>query len=625
MDKEIYGRRRQRLDLEEYERLRKIGAISLDQRRSRPLWFDGRFLKAADLNQEQNYLLSRMADMTLAAGPGVVSGLSVTALSGGRLAIEKGYGTTFDGEAVELAHDLTVDLNNISLTRELQVQLGARKKIVPPLRQRSGLFVLALRPLEFTANPTVSYPTHIDESRSSEDGEIVEATAVTLIPFAPAVMGEDSQTRRARAAHRIFVRGERLHSPSYTLPLAMLELNRGNIRWVDSYMVRRDIRDSSPAALGDSSSQLRAAHFRQFREQLPLVAEQHPGPLAAADHFVSLPPVGLLPAASVDMAAEKQFFFPESMEVEISIIAEDELPALIGESLQLPAIDLTASADELAASPVMILVPVPRDMFFSKKNLLGSTSITIPRPIVPRVRTPRMMVNKIWDRHFRQSIAPSAKNALDTQARQSLLSDVRYLWYTRRRILNVNRENLGRVSAFAMESDTVVEESVTMRMEETGVAGRYKTIRERSTAKALGFYNDLAYSLRDSRIIVADLAEKTAEKEKLDTRKVMEIAADYQKERSGEGLKKLEEHLLENETKRDNTLNKSARKRNTDKIEAIVASGKAVELDRVLAEMEPEKVAEVAEKMNAIMKSESREEARKERIKALITGMGVRK
>ena len=42
------------------------GSAVLDSRRTRPLWFDGRFLAARDLEREQNYYLQRQADLARA-------------------------------------------------------------------------------------------------------------------------------------------------------------------------------------------------------------------------------------------------------------------------------------------------------------------------------------------------------------------------------------------------------------------------------------------------------------------------------------------------------------------------------------------------------------------------------
>ena len=50
------------------------GSIVLDSRRDLPLWFDGRFLAAKDLEREQDYFLQRQADLDTPAPRVLVQG-----------------------------------------------------------------------------------------------------------------------------------------------------------------------------------------------------------------------------------------------------------------------------------------------------------------------------------------------------------------------------------------------------------------------------------------------------------------------------------------------------------------------------------------------------------------------
>src|SRR5262244_3454072 len=94
------------------EAFRSSGALVLDSRRRRPLYFDGRFLAATDLAREQDYFLQRQADLCRSAGFGVVHGLEVRLLqdANGRvvadgLRVGAGQGVTPSGELVLLAGD----------------------------------------------------------------------------------------------------------------------------------------------------------------------------------------------------------------------------------------------------------------------------------------------------------------------------------------------------------------------------------------------------------------------------------------------------------------------------------------------------------------------------------------
>ncbi len=53
------------------------GSLVVESQRTRPYWFDGRFLAARDLQREQDYFLQRQADLGQAAGFGVLHGLQV--------------------------------------------------------------------------------------------------------------------------------------------------------------------------------------------------------------------------------------------------------------------------------------------------------------------------------------------------------------------------------------------------------------------------------------------------------------------------------------------------------------------------------------------------------------------
>ena len=88
--------------------LREAGVLIDDSRRERPRWFDGRFLAARDLIREQQYVLTREADLGRAAGSGVAAGLTVSEGAGVQtLRIEAGHGITPSGELVLLEKSLT--------------------------------------------------------------------------------------------------------------------------------------------------------------------------------------------------------------------------------------------------------------------------------------------------------------------------------------------------------------------------------------------------------------------------------------------------------------------------------------------------------------------------------------
>jgi len=236
----MFSPERTKIHISELDKFKSGGSVFVDRRRSRPRWFDGRFWKAADLNRESRYFLTRQADLAVATGTGVVEGLRVRRVGATSVRISPGHGMTFDGERVFLPRHVHIRLHDIELAQNFNVKLGLSQRPAPPDRSRTGIYIIALRPLEFTANPIASYPVDVDGERELRDGSIIEATAVTLVPFSyPAGATRSYDARRAQIAHQLFVENTEYRIPSFTLPLAMVELRRGRLLWLDNYMVRR--------------------------------------------------------------------------------------------------------------------------------------------------------------------------------------------------------------------------------------------------------------------------------------------------------------------------------------------------------------------------------------------------
>lgn len=441
------------------EKFKEGGPIIIDYQRSRPRWFDGRFLKAADLNSESTYFLTRQADLALSTGTGVVEGLEVAEAGGTRIKIGKGYGMTFDGERVFLPQNVNIDIHNIPLAEQLNAELGLSRKPSPSYRSLSGIYIVALRSLEFSANPTASYPVDVDGQRQLKDGDIVEATAITLVPYqyptGVSLFGKNSDRtqmsyqRRAQMAHTIFAQQAENQMPSSTLPLAMLDLRRGVVHWVDNHMVRRDMGSvySDVMGFGFVPRHLRRAHFKQYDEMIQEIVDDRPNSrFAASEYFMSLPSAGRMPSASIEIDSFTQHYFPESVDVEMSIIPEDELATLVEESLLLPPIPLTGEAAELSAHSVMIYLPVPRQTFYSMTRTLKKVpkSVRFPIKTIRSQFKPKDYI-QMYRAKLPDYVIPERKDedALTEVAWKSLISKERYLWFVRRRNLSYKDDITG--------------------------------------------------------------------------------------------------------------------------------------------------------------------------------------
>ena len=270
-------------------------AVVLDERRSRPVWFDGLFLTAAALAREQSYVLSRQADLARTLGTGVIEGLEVEEVTGRptALRIRRGHGLTPTGEPVVLERDLLVELADIPNEQRIERSLGRPVRPTPPRETRSGLFVLALRPLEYTAEPSASYPTTVDEPRRLEDSVVREVALLTLIPFADAgALGEPAAAPRARRRARLRRRRAR---PAGRTRCRWPRSSSPPTRWPGSTSGWRGARPAWPRptswAWGSPPSRVRAAHLRQYDAMLADLDRGPAGPAlaGAAEHFTLLP------------------------------------------------------------------------------------------------------------------------------------------------------------------------------------------------------------------------------------------------------------------------------------------------------------------------------------------------
>jgi hypothetical protein len=426
------------------------GSLIVDSQRTRPYWFDGRFLAARDLQREQDYFLQRQANLGQAAGFGVIHGLRVETPPANTpspnpdtVIIRAGQGITPAGELVLMPSDLTIDLSDLPDEQNLDAQFNLASIPNTPARSRSGLYVLALRPVEFTANPIASYPTSIQGTRTTHDGDIVEATAVSLIPYPGPVSwtgmsNQDASLMRAALARQIFLNANPSRLSDALLPLAMVSLQQGIITWIDSYLVRRDTGpEYNGLRLGLADLATQQAFLMQYDSQLQetvstRIASGVSAGFSATDYFQALPPAGRFPLASIGISNQTtsqnftQAFFPQQLDVRLSVIPVDEIPALIEDSMSLPPIDLTLPANSYADLSVFALVPVPRAGFAALKSSLPTLA---PNPTVPQILSFRTPIDLL--RLYRGAVAITQPTQNQNSAWLSAIGNQTYGFYIR--------------------------------------------------------------------------------------------------------------------------------------------------------------------------------------------------
>jgi hypothetical protein len=387
----------------------------------RPLWFDGRFLDARDLKREQQYFLQRQASLGRAVGSGVAHGLLVDQgppappPTTGTIVIHAGHGITPSGNLVMITSDLTIRITDIASEEELEEQFGLSETPQQPQRTRTGVYVLALRPVEFTANPVTSYPRNLAAPRVTQDGDVVEATAVSLIPYPNPVNHYDNASQQAAVARQVFVEGNTGGLPDSVLPVAMIGLDRNTIQWIDTYLARRDAGpEYSSTRLGLPDPATQQAFLLQYDAQLQAVAASRTAAgskqqnFPATDYFQALPAAGRLPLDAIDTGASTQTFFPPQMNVQLSVIPSDELPAVMEDSMSLSPIDLTLAPASYSNLSVYVLIPVPRNQY---AQLAAQFQPTLLKPALPQLPVLRPLLQPLI---FQTNAAQSTQGGTGT-------------------------------------------------------------------------------------------------------------------------------------------------------------------------------------------------------------------
>lgn len=422
-----------------------------DDRRRRPLYFDGRFLAARDLTREQDYFLSRQADLGRAGGFGVVAGLVATEVDG-RVVISPGHGVTPSGEMVVLTEPTIVDPREADVSEAVRVRLAVSRVREVPGRTRSGLFVIALRPIEYEANPIAQYPTTLDGDRGVHNGDIVEATAVTLIPYPDLGDPTELRARRSHAAKEIFVDRVTPGLVTDALPIAMIAIERGRLLWVDPHLVRREVGAEAGDILGVSGAPLalREAFLLQYDQHLRDLLPTVHGGIVATDHFLALPPAGPMPKSSIDRQLFVQRFFPAEVDVDLSVVPSDELGAVLEEARLLPPIDLT-NPEELKGTSVVVLVPVDRADLDAARAPLVDKRRKLP-PVAPNLLAKRRPLERLALLPLmRQPLRPAVPAASpEDKVWRDLLDLDRandLVWYVRRRALSPKPSIVAEVDA----------------------------------------------------------------------------------------------------------------------------------------------------------------------------------
>jgi hypothetical protein len=424
----------------------KKNLLVVDGRRPRSHYFDGRFLAARDLTREQNYFLTREADLAQAGGAGVIRGLTVTQAGARSLAIAAGQGTTFAGELVTLGDDSVIALDDVPGIDRIDASSGLVAVPQTAASERTGLFILALRPVEYSTGSITKYPTTVNGTRSTDNGDIAEAVAIALLPYVVDGLDSDNWHQRSHVASLAFINQGLSGIPAEALPLAMLRLEKGSIRWLDNYLVRRDIAATHEGRVGFGMTprSLREAHLLQYEQQLSEILTDRKGSasglrFAAADYFEVLPPAGRMPAGAIDPSDFTQVFFPAVMNVSLSVVPTDELAMLLEEGLLQPPILVAGAPEDLDFSSIQVLIPTSRQTMLAMRPL--SISRPTLAPAILSLRAPIDILNQLAVRTAPVSAVVPLGDPIAAQWRQILTAQGDgMLWFTRSRPFSLSMQ-----------------------------------------------------------------------------------------------------------------------------------------------------------------------------------------
>jgi hypothetical protein len=226
-----------------------------------------------------------------------------------------------------------------------------------------------------------------------------------------------------------------------------------------------------------------------LRDVLEHRQTSNPGrPFAAATYFDLLPPAGQIPTAALDPRDFTQRFFPAEVDVDLSIIPEDEIPALMEESLTMPPIDLTAGSEAMESTAVLVLVPVSRARFRSARAQLSAPVRRFNAP-VPKLLAQRRPLDLLMSlRPVLNVPVASVANEQDAVTWQSLLQDPAHgglLWYVRRRNVAYSAAYTGRVG-WAVGDERSAEERLNSAIADEGMRTAFRNVQGRLTDRANG-------------------------------------------------------------------------------------------------------------------------------------------
>jgi len=400
-------------------------------------------------------------------------------------------------------------------------------------------------------------------------------------------------------------------------------------------MVRREIslRERGVWGLGLAPQALRAAHLRQYDAHLQELQAQlgTSAKMIASEHFSVLPPAGPMPVSGVNGLDFTHSFFPAEMDVELSIIPEDELPVLLDDAMLLPPLDLTLTGEAQESTSVLVVIPVPRHQFRRLSQSLPTLSRDLP-PAQPGMLAKRKPISALTQLLARRAVTPVVAEALNTDGiwRTEIGKQGR-LWYLRRRNLHYKAE-VTSWSVAMQTKEAVIEGEVDDRIKALGLADRYGALTARATSSARAELTALLASplLRAGSDVAAKAAVAAAvteleKSETLDRLAVMKVAERFSDPDFGEGLARISNssEAFTDDSRVVENLAKTGMLPELDRLSRTLSEDELKELTVKLAEAGNTDDAGAAERVAKVISDKVAAKGVAERAGAIVTKPGV--
>lgn len=319
----------------------------LDPKLSRTHYYDGRLLKASDLTRDQFYLDERLNEVGRVLGQGVVRGLQVTLNPDRSLTIATGLAIAPSGRVLELEQKV----ERLNLTDDALINSNN-----PNYRSlAAGLYALVIRYAQKGVGSAEVFPKDLESKRGFYFNAYEEGVEFALQKLAQPLPQEQLQQMlsdeyslyaRAQLVRPLLVNnpGQPVGLDENSVALGLLAVEQGVPQWFDQGLLRRPFR----SAQAQNYQQIDL--YNHYDEILrALLVQRQPLPnrdqFLAARYFSVLPPVGAIPKGALDPVNGYQHFFPAGYEVSISPLREDDVAAVVQQSMLLEPIDLQRDRD----------------------------------------------------------------------------------------------------------------------------------------------------------------------------------------------------------------------------------------------------------------------------------------